>query len=673
MASTGERLIGTDEIDEPEWAAVDRRVAASSTWATLRAMPRAAAMVVGLAWQTSPRLTVLLGVLQVLSGCVTAFGLLATADVFTRLLEEGPTPDRVLGSLPAIGVLVASYAVRALLESAVGAVQGELKPRVERLAEDEVTVAVVTVDLIAFEDADFRELARQGGQYGVRAVAQSVTRLSDLCSSLIAMLAAVVTAGLLNPWLAPVLLVAAAADGWASMRVAKLNYRTFLHMVGRQRRKWIVDDVLTGRDASLERHALTLQSPLLAEHRALCDELTESDVRLERQTTVIRLLGRVLAGLGTGLAYVVLGWLLYTGAMDLALAGTAVVAMRTASSSLSNTIYAVNSLFEESFYVDFHRELKEQSRLRARPSSGVPAPRNPATIRLEDVSFTYPGQEKPALDGISLTLRRGEVVALVGSNGSGKTTLGKVLTGLYLPTSGRVYWDDVDVASVDAFSLHEQVAVISQEPTRWPMTAGNSIRIGRLSRPSSGPQWTAALTNSGADEVLDELPKGPDTVVSRYFKDAQELSGGQAQRFAVARGIFRDGAILVADEPTAALDAKAEARVFAGLRHATTTDDGTRRTTVLVTHRLANIRHADRILVMDAGHSSKTAPTPPSCKPQAYTATTTPSKPPPTPNPPAPTFRKPNPTLPHPSPTPTPPNPTPTPPNHTFVHPSLTF
>ncbi|QFU86043.1 ABC transporter ATP-binding protein [Amycolatopsis sp. YIM 10] len=596
-----ERLIGTDRIDEPEWAAVDRRVAASSTWATLRAMPRAAGMVVRLAWDTSPRLTVLLGVLQVLSGCVTAFGLLATADVFTRLLEAGPTPDRVLASLPAIAVLVGSYAVRALLESAVGAVQGELKPRVERLAEDEVTVAVVTVDLIAFDDADFRELARQGGQYGVRAVAQSVTRLSDLCSSLIAMLAAVVTAGLLNPWLAPVLLVAAAADGWASMRVAKLNYRTFLHLVGRQRRKWIVDDVLTGRDAALERHALTLQAPLLAEHRALCDELTAADVRLERQTTAIRLVGRLLAGIGTGLAYVVLGWLLYTGQLELALAGTAVVAMRTASTALSNTIYAVNSLFEESFYVDFHRELKEQSRQRARRSSAVAAPSNPATIRLEHVSFTYPGQAEPALRDISLTLRRGEVVALVGSNGSGKTTLGKVLTGLYLPTRGRVSWDGVDLAEVDMFSLHDQVAVISQEPAKWPMTARNSIRIGRLGRPMDGPQWTSALAESGADEVLAGLPQGPDTVISRYFKDAQELSGGQAQRFAVARGIFRDGAVLVADEPTAALDARAEARVFAGLRHASGNHDGTRRTTILVTHRLANIRHADRILVMDQG------------------------------------------------------------------------
>jgi ATP-binding cassette subfamily B protein len=138
------------------------------------------------------------------------------------------------------------------------------------------------------------------------------------------------------------------------------------------------------------------------------------------------------------------------------------------------------------------------------------------------------------------------------------------------------------------------------------MTAGHNIRIGRLHHDDTiGRRWLVALRDSGADEVLATLPHGQDTILSKQFTNGSDLSGGQWQRMGVARGIYRDAAVLVADEPTAALDAKAEARVFDGLHHASrTTDDGdhSTRTTILITHRLANVRHADRIFVLDRGH-----------------------------------------------------------------------
>jgi len=598
-------LIGLDELEPPRWAAVDKEVAAAGLWRTVRALPKAVAVVARLAWTTSPRLTLLAAVVQLASGCVTAFGLFATANVFTALLEQGPTPQRVVGSLPALGLVVASYAARGLLSTAVGAVQGALAPRVHFAAQDELNTAVVGVDLAAFDDADFRELVRQGGQHGVRSIESSVQGTADTCASLIAMVAAMVTAGVLNPLLTPVLLIAAAADAWAAMRVAKLGYESFLTMAARQMRLWVVESLITDREVATERNALTLQDTFVAEHRRIASGLVDEVVRLERRKTGVRLLGRTLAGIGTGVAYLVLGVLLYTAVMPLAVAGAAVVAMRTASTALSNTMYSVNRLYEDSFYIAFYRQLLAEARARHRPPSSIVAPVDPDTIRLENVSFRYAGQDTPALRGVTVTIRRGEVVALVGENGSGKTTLGKIITGLYCPSEGAVWWDDVDIATADQHSVHSRISVISQEPARWPVTARDNIRIGRLDADDPHHRrWARAARDSGADEVIGALPKQENTLLSKQFREGQELSGGQWQRISVARGIYRDAPVLVADEPTAALDARAEATVFAGLHRATRSagnSDGATRTTILVTHRLANIRHADRILVLDAG------------------------------------------------------------------------
>jgi ATP-binding cassette subfamily B protein len=287
--------------------------------------------------------------------------------------------------------------------------------------------------------------------------------------------------------------------------------------------------------------------------------------------------------------------------MPLALAGAAVVAMRTGSTSLRNTMYQVNRLYEQSFHIDLFRKLLTDATTRRGPEPVADAPVNPATIELRDVSYTYPGQDSPALREVSLKIRRGEVVALVGENGSGKSTLGKLITGLYRPTEGQVLWDGTDIATAHRHTVHAQVSVITQEPLRWPVTAADNIRIGRLDRDTrDGTLWTSHAATSGADEVIETLPHKENTILSRLYEEGKDLSGGQWQRLSVSRGAYRDAPVLVADEPTAALDARAEAKVFSALQTAGRDEQG-ERTTVLVTHRLANVRQADRIIVLEQG------------------------------------------------------------------------
>ncbi len=290
------------------------------------------------------------------------------------------------------------------------------------------------------------------------------------------------------------------------------------------------------------------------------------------------------------------------GGLPLALAGTAVVAMRTASQAITSGVLTVNRLFELGMYVDLYETCVADIRTRHRPSPTRQLAGDPKIIELSDVSFSYPGQDREAVSALTLTLRRGQVVALVGENGSGKTTLAKLLSGLYLPTKGAVKWDGVATDSVDPRDMHARIAVVMQNPVRWPITAENNVRIGRLDRPDPGGEAFAdALTRSGAGAVLAELPHGPDTVLSPAFQGGSDLSGGQWQRISVARGLYRAAALVVADEPTAALDARAEHAVFTALNSMSAGTDRSEQITVLVTHRLANVRHADQIVVLERG------------------------------------------------------------------------
>ena len=218
-------------------------------------------------------------------------------------------------------------------------------------------------------------------------------------------------------------------------------------------------------------------------------------------------------------------------------------------------------------------------------------------LRLAHVTFRYPGSSRPALQDVSLHLPPGQHVGLMGANGSGKTTLVKLLTGLYRAEEGVVTLDGTDVHDWDPGALRERMGVLFQPFVRYKMTARDNIAMGRGLRETGDDELRAAAEAGIAGDVLDELPEGLDTRLSRRFLDGRELSGGQWQRLALARAMLRDQAdILILDEPTAAMDAAAEAEF---MRASETRDLD--RTVVLISHRLANLRHADQILVLDGG------------------------------------------------------------------------
>ncbi len=269
---------------------------------------------------------------------------------------------------------------------------------------------------------------------------------------------------------------------------------------------------------------------------------------------------------------------------------------RQGQGAVSSALGAVSGLYEDNLYLS---TLYEYLDTPARPPGGreTSGPDPADGLRLEDVSFTYPGADQPALSHVSLHLRPGGSLALVGANGSGKTTLIKLLTRLYVPDAGRILLDGRDLAEWDVEALRRRFGVIFQDYVRYQMLVGENIGAGDEPHFDDEARWRESARMGQAEEMIAALPEGYHTQLGKWFLGGRELSGGQWQKIAVARSFMRsDADIRVLDEPTAAMDAEAEAEVF---RHVRDMAEG--RMTILISHRFSTVRMADEIVVLDSG------------------------------------------------------------------------
>ncbi|WP_327589283.1 ABC transporter ATP-binding protein/permease [Nonomuraea sp. NBC_00507] len=581
------------EISFSDWHAHTDKLADVGFLTIARRLPSLVAQAMRMAWRASPRDTVATVTLNLLGGVFTAFGLLATTGVLTALFSEGPTPDRVVAALPSLALVAAAAALRTAVQAGAGWAQSRLDPQVSRLTEERLYGLTSRVDLVAYDDPEFHDALQRARLRGVAMADQVVSAAVDVLSAAVGIAAVAGVLGVLHPVLLPLLLLAVLPDAWAMVRSARMRYATLYALIPANRRKWIIGELLANREPAAEVRSFTMRGFLLRMYDAVARAEQDVMLKLARRQTFAGLAGQALGGLGTGLVYLALGVLLAIGAIPLAVAGTAVLAIRSAQQSLGNLIYATNRLYEEGLYfTDFLEFCADAER---RVSARRPAAMPPGFQRItaSGVTFTYPGAQAPALREVTIEIKQGEVIAFVGENGSGKTTLAKILSGLYEPDSGAVLWDDTDLKQVNPEDLRLRTAVIAQDHTRWPLTARYNITMGT---DKGDEALHAAAAVAGADEVIADLPHGYRTLLDRRFKDGHELSGGQWQRIAVARGFHRDADLLICDEPTAALDARAEHALFERIR---THSDG--RTVLLITHRLASVRYADRIYVLDHG------------------------------------------------------------------------
>jgi ATP-binding cassette subfamily B protein len=466
---------------------------------------------------------------------------------------------------------------------------------VGRHVEERLLDVAATVDLIVFDDPNFHnrlERARSARHqpmnlvFGVSGLARAAIGVIGVTIALIA----------IEPVLIPMIAIVFLPAWLVASRRGETFYRFFWRITPRDRERNHLAKILTGRDPAKEVRAFGLAPYLRSRYERLYDERIRELREVARRHLRFSLAANLAIGAVLVLTLLLVAWLTLRGGVSISQAGIALAGVAIVGSRLTEAGYSAGTLSEASLYLDDYQTFLEllPAAEAARPTG--PAPEGLRRIDVERVTFTYPSGDAPALADVSLSISAGEVVALVGENGSGKTTLAKLIAALYRPARGTIRWDGVDTATIDPVELRRQIAVIFQDFGRFHLTARENVGLGRPEAAGDLEAIRIAAEQAGADERLASLPNGYETILGPEFIGGTDLSVGEWQRVALARALFRDAPFVILDEPTAALDPRAEHELFRRIRSFLAG-----RTVLLISHRFSSVRSADRIYVLDQG------------------------------------------------------------------------
>ncbi|MGW4980136.1 ABC transporter ATP-binding protein [Streptomyces mirabilis] len=568
----------------------------------LRSMPALVGATLRMAWQADRRALLAVVVSEMGQGIAAAIGLLAINVVMHALLAgSGSAAERLHALLPGLLAAAAIGVVNSALSAWSTSRAGRLEPKVERIATTQYLAAAASVELEAIDDPDFRRLvdiAQHGPGSARRMISACVAALNGLISL-------ITTAGVLavlHPVLLPMLILIAAPRGWGAMRVAQERYVSVMSWIEHVRASRLIGNLLTERTAAQEVRLHAVGTFLLSRYQRMAESAEAEQERLASSKALTEWVASALSGLAMAATYGAMFWLIMAGHMSLAIAGTAVIAVRTGSASLGALVMNINQLHEESLYVRDHGRFLTQAAQRTIPAGGDAVPERVKEVVLDGVTYRYPDRDTAALERVSLTLPMGSVTAVVGENGSGKSTLMKILSGLLLPQAGTLRWGEADISGLDRSQVFERVSLLTQDFQRWPVTAAMNIRLGRPAHAATPQDLQPSVDYAGAAPVIAKLPDGLRSLLARMFRGAIELSGGEWQKVGLARTHWRSStsqadSILIVDEPTSALDPEAEIEAFDRIRRLAAPN----RAVVLVTHRMSGVRHADRIYVLNHG------------------------------------------------------------------------
>ena len=552
--------------------------------------------------KTSLRIAPGMSVLQVTGSAISAGLPIATtylAALTTTALAEAYAGDRAAGNR--VVWLVAAAALSGVLMAAWGIFEryaSELmRFRIKTAMSDVMYERFCAIEFWRYDDKDTIDMYERAKEFA-QFFPYIFARLADVVTHTFTFVFTVWALIAINAWLGLAVVLAAVPSVIVQFRLSRLNANHWRENVETRRRaSWIEWEMLKPQKMidlrlyGLVRHLLDMRTVLLEK-----DQKTRID--FERKFLAKRLGAELFQAVVEVGALV---WVVYEIVAHRQPIGQFLFVQQTAGralGSVSSLVSTVNSMDEDlANLFDYQRFME----LPIAKQGGKTVPALHRDIRFKDVSFRYPGSDTLVLDRINLTIKRSQHVALVGENGAGKTTLLKLLAGLYQPVSGEVVVDGVPLKSVDVQTWHRQLGVLSQNFTQYDFaTAAENVWFGDVSKTPSQERVNAALREAEAAKFVAKLPKGVDSYVNQWMESDDgvkgvDLSGGQWQRLALARNFYRDSPIIILDEPTSAIDALAEARIFDRLFQQK------QKTIITVSHRLSTIEKADMIFMLAHG------------------------------------------------------------------------
>ena len=554
-----------------------------------------------LVWSTHRGLTIALAVLTAAAGALPAAIAYLAKLILDAVVAEIPRFSTT-GTANYEHVLLLVAALAAVAAVVAGAQRGIdfcqsllrvlLSQRVHLLILDKA----LTLELAQFEDSEFYDKLNRARQEASVRPLSLVNRTFALAQNAISIAS---FAGLLlhfSPWAVAILVVAGLPAFVAETKFSGERFRAFQWRSPERRMLAYLEIVLAREDHAKEVKLFDLGPKLMGRYRDIFRRIYAEERRLTtRRVGWGFVLGLVADAAFYG-AYACIAVSTVRQTISLGDMAMYLTLFRQGQSAVSASLSAIGGMYEDNLYLSNLYDYLEQPGQGIRGSAAAGLDES-AGIEFDGVTFTYPGAETPAIRDLTLSIKPGRSVALVGLNGSGKTTFVKLLAGLYLPSSGTVRYQGRDLREWDPVALRSRIGVIFQDFNRYQITVGENIGAGDVTAFDDRARWGDAAAKGQASEFIAGLPAAYDTQLGRWFNAGQELSGGQWQRIALARAFMRAGAeILVLDEPTASMDAETEAQIFDHFRALTAN-----RISILISHRFSTVRHADLIVVLDQG------------------------------------------------------------------------
>ena len=452
----------------------------------------------------------------------------------------------------------------------------------------------LTLELAHFEDAEYYDKLVRARREASSRPLSLVIKTFDLARDVVALLSIGIWLYQFSPYAVLLLGLAGIPAFLAEAKFSGEAFRIHRRRSAERRVQIYLEMVLTREDGVKEVKLLQLGKLFLQRYVDIFRKIYKEDRNL-----VLRrgFWGYVLGLLASAAFYFAYGWVGFAaiaGAITIGQMTMYIAQFRLGQNAVTNSLTAVNGMYEDNLYLS---NLTEYLNHKVPETTGnkTAGPDPSDGIRIENVSFFYPGSNIPALNKVNLHIRSGESLAIVGENGSGKTTLIKLLIRLYQPSEGTIYLEGLDLKEWDIDTLRKKIGVIFQDFARYQLLVGENIGIGDVDELEQDELIEEAAEKGMADEFVKGLPQGYKTQLGTWFKDGKELSGGQWQKIALSRAFMRSKAdILILDEPTAAIDARAEAEIFSHFRDLTAN-----KISIIISHRFSTVRMADHIIVLE--------------------------------------------------------------------------
>ena len=559
----------------------------------LRNVPPLAAMV----WETSPALAAAsLGLRLLASGQPVAM-LWVAKLIIDRVVGAVVTQSAAPGDLWPLVALEVSLAIAGdLLMRAVNLCESLLGDRFANHVSLRLMRHAGKLDLAHFEDPVFYDKLERARKQTTSRLSM-LTQLAGLAQSGVTLLSVSLAVATFSGWFLILLAAALLPVFWGETRFALLAYSLLYRWTPERRELDYLRMLGASLNTAKEVKIFGIGEFLLERSQALFERYFAEHRRLVIRKAITGSLLNLLPTCGYYGAYAYILHQTIGGALsvgDLTFLAGAFIRSRA---SMESVFAGLANVSEQALYIqDLFDFFATESRLENRPHA-IPAPRPIRDgFEFREVSFRYPGRPQPVLNQVSFRLETGQKIALIGENGAGKTTIVKLLARLYDPTGGQILLDGVDLRDYAAADLRREIGVIFQDYVRFDMLARENIGLGLVDRLADEDRIRQAAQKSLADGVIAGLPAGYEQMLGRRFSGGSDLSAGQWQKIALGRAYMRDAQLVILDEPTASLDARAEFDVFERFAELTRG-----KMAVLISHRFSTVRMADRILVLDGG------------------------------------------------------------------------